>query len=114
MPASRLPDSVAALNPEDPAGLYIRRLTRREMRVAGLVAEGYDTRAISRRLHIRQAHVRILVYHLLHKLDLVNRYQLIRYWVCPLFHEGLRALGMLPIVSVTFSSASRTACRKRK
>lgn len=83
---------------DDPAALYARRLTRQEIAVAGLLTEGYPVRTIASRRHIRQGNVRLLVHSLLRKLDLPNRYALIRAWQCPLFHEGLRALQLLPPV----------------
>lgn len=83
-------------SPSDPAALYARPLTALEVHVANMVADGYDDRDIAGKRRVRIAYVRWLVWSVVTKLGLRSRRHLVEMWACPLFHEGLIVLNLVP------------------
>jgi DNA-binding NarL/FixJ family response regulator len=69
--AHRLPPSTP------PQSQPVKNLTNREHQVLALVTRGYSNSAIARELHLAESSVKTHVSHLLHKLGLTDRVQLV-------------------------------------
>lgn len=63
--------------PTPPQSQPVKSLTNREHQVLALVTRGYSNSAIARELHLAESSVKTHVSHLLHKLDLTDRVQLV-------------------------------------
>jgi DNA-binding NarL/FixJ family response regulator len=63
--------------PTPPQSQPVKSLTNREQQVLALVTRGYSNSAIARELHLAESSVKTHVSHLLHKLDLTDRVQLV-------------------------------------
>jgi DNA-binding NarL/FixJ family response regulator len=63
--------------PTPPRSQSVKNLTNREHQVLALVTRGYSNSAIARELHLAESSVKTHVSHLLHKLDLTDRVQLV-------------------------------------
>ena len=63
--------------PTPPRSQSVKNLTNREHQVLALVTRGYSNSAIARELHLAESSVKTHVSHLLHKLGLTDRVQLV-------------------------------------
>ena len=63
--------------PTPPQSQSVKNLTNREHQVLALVTRGYSNSAIARELHLAESSVKSHVSHLLHKLGLTDRVQLV-------------------------------------
>ena len=63
--------------PTPPRSQSVRNLTNREHQVLALVTRGYSNSAIAQELHLAESSVKTHVSHLLHKLGLTDRVQLV-------------------------------------
>ena len=63
--------------PTPPESPPVKNLTNREHQVLALVTRGYSNSAIARELHLAESSVKTHVSHLLHKLGLTDRVQLV-------------------------------------
>ena len=63
--------------PNPPQSQSVKNLTNREHQVLALVTRGYSNSAIARELHLAESSVKSHVSHLLHKLGLTDRVQLV-------------------------------------
>jgi len=63
--------------PTPPQSQSVKNLTNREHQVLALVTRGYSNSAIARELHLADSSVKTHVSHLLHKLGLTDRVQLV-------------------------------------
>ena len=63
--------------PTPPRSQSVENLTNREHQVLALVTRGYSNSAIARELHLAESSVKTHVSHLLHKLGLTDRVQLV-------------------------------------
>lgn len=63
--------------PTPPESQSVKNLTNREHQVLALVTRGYSNSAIARELHLADSSVKTHVSHLLHKLGLTDRVQLV-------------------------------------
>ena len=63
--------------PTPPRSQPVKNLTNREHQVLALVTRGYSNSAIARELHLAESSVKTHVSHLLHKLGLTDRVQLV-------------------------------------
>ena len=63
--------------PTPPQSQSVKSLTNREHQVLALVTRGYSNSAIARELHLAESSVKTHVSHLLHKLGLTDRVQLV-------------------------------------
>ena len=63
--------------PTPPQSQPVKNLTNREHQVLALVTRGYSNSAIARELHLADSSVKTHVSHLLHKLGLTDRVQLV-------------------------------------
>ena len=63
--------------PTPPQSQPVKNLTNREHQVLALVTRGYSNSAIARELHLAESSVKTHVSHLLHKLGLTDRVQLV-------------------------------------
>jgi DNA-binding NarL/FixJ family response regulator len=65
--------------PSPPRSALLQSLTNREQQVLALVARGYSNAAIGQELHLAESSVKSHVSHLLKKLDLTDRVQVVVY-----------------------------------
>lgn len=74
-------DNVARLEHQvlNPRGLSFASLTEREINVLNLLADGFDTAAIGRRLFFSERTVKNIVHHVTSRLNLRNRTQAVAY-----------------------------------
>ena len=63
--------------PTPPRSQSVKNLTNREHQVLALVTRGYSNSAIAQELHLAESSVKTHVSHLLHKLGLTDRVQLV-------------------------------------
>ncbi|HXU98043.1 MAG TPA: LuxR C-terminal-related transcriptional regulator, partial [Jiangellaceae bacterium] len=63
--------------PTPPQSQPVKNLTNREHQVLALVTRGYSNSAIARELRLAESSVKTHVSHLLHKLSLTDRVQLV-------------------------------------
>jgi DNA-binding NarL/FixJ family response regulator len=81
MASKIIAQTVADLFPAEPAGdLSEQRLTARELEVARLVAEGMTNTEIGRALYISPETVKTHLAHIMHKLKLGGRVDIVRWW----------------------------------